>query len=120
MASLETEIRRAKVRRFKSLALTGIIAIGGGLRHSIALKNDGTVWAWGDNGYGQLGTGNNASQNIPVQISNFTDVTAIAVGDYHSMALKSDGTVWNWGNNSNGQLGDGGVTNQNTPIQVTG
>jgi YD repeat-containing protein len=49
--------------------LTGITAIAGGYFHTIALKNDGTVWAWGYNGYGQLGDGTTTTRTTPVQVS---------------------------------------------------
>ena len=68
------------------------LAIASGINHSLALKSDGTVAAWGDNRFGQT--------NIPVGLSN---VVAIARGDFHSLALKSDGTVAAWGVNNYGQ-----------------
>ena len=80
-------------------SLTGITAIAGGGDHSLALKNDGTVWAWGWNGYGQLGNGTNTDSNVPVQVSSLTGIIAIAGGYGHSLALKNDGTVWAWGYN---------------------
>ncbi|HKR03709.1 MAG TPA: T9SS type A sorting domain-containing protein [Bacteroidia bacterium] len=102
-------------------SLSGAISIAGGYEHSIALKNDSTVWAWGGNVNGQLGNGNNINSNIPVQVSSLAGITAIAGGGYHSLALQNDSTVWTWGNNSSGQLGNGttGGSN-NVPIQVTG
>ena len=77
--------------------LTGVIAIAVGRDHSLALKSDGTVWAWGFNQYGQLGDSTTTQRTTPVQVSGLTGVIAIASGGYHSMALKSDGTVWAWG-----------------------
>lgn len=84
-------------------------AIAGGGNHSLALKSDGTVWAWGDNGNGQLGDETTAQRNVPVQVKNLTNAISIAACERgcHSLALKSDGTVWAWGDNSKGQLGDG-------------
>ena len=86
----------------------------------MALKSDGTVWAWGDNGYGQLGDGTTTDRTTPVQVSGLSGVTAIAAGCYHTVALKSDGTVWAWGYNGYGQLGDGTTTQRTTPVQVSG
>ena len=101
--------------------LTGITAISAGfVSHVVALKNDGTVWAWGRNGYGQLGNGTTADSSIPVQVSDLTDVIAISAGDSHTIALRNDGTVWAWGCNNNLQLGDGTNMNRNTPVQVIG
>jgi hypothetical protein len=101
-------------------ALSGITAIAGGGFHSLALKNDGTVWAWGANAQGQLGNGTNTDSNVPVQVSTLSGITAIAGGAYHSLALKNDGTVWAWGYNGTGQLGNGNNTDSNVPVQVTG
>ncbi len=96
--------------------LSGVIAVAGGYYHSVALENDGTVWAWGYNVYGQLGDGTNWDRTTPVKI--LSGARAIAAGSYHSVALKNDGTVWAWGNNGNGQLGDGTTVNKSSPTQV--
>jgi alpha-tubulin suppressor-like RCC1 family protein len=93
-------------------------AIAGGQSHTIALKSDGTVWAWGHNDYGQLGDGTTTMRTTPVQVSNLSGVHAIACGTHHVVALKGDGTVWTWGRNVNGQLGDGTWTDRHTPVQV--
>jgi len=97
-----------------------IVAIGGGELHSLALKSDGTVFAWGSNGYGQLGNGSTApDSNVPVQVSGLVGAVAIGGGNVHSLALKSDGTVWTWGDNSNGQLGNGATGgSSNVPVEV--
>ncbi|TLZ71770.1 MAG: RCC1 repeat-containing protein, partial [Methanobacteriota archaeon] len=100
------------------LGLTGVIAIAGGGAHSLALKSDGTVWAWGQNNKGQLGNGSFTGSNTPVQTSGISGVTAIAGGVSHSLALKSDGTVWAWGYNGGGELGNGTYTDNNTPVEV--
>ena len=100
--------------------LTGVTAIAGGDLWSLALKSDGTVWAWGWNASGQLGNGTNTTSNTPVQVLGLSGVTAIAAGVRHSLALKSDGTIWAWGANYSGQLGNGTHTNSNTPLQVSG
>ena len=88
----------------------------------MALKNNGTVWCWGNNDNGQLGdTTSGADRTSPVQVSGLTDVTAIAAGGTHSVALKTDGTVWSWGNNDSGQLGDTtSGTDRTSPVQVSG
>ena len=98
----------------------GVKMIEAGFSHTIILKNDGTVWAWGYNSYGQLGDGTTTQRNTPVQVSGLTGVTAISAGYRHSLALKSDGTVWAWGQNDKGQLGDGTTTQRSTPIKVSG
>ena len=99
--------------------LTNIRAIAAGDLYTLALRSDGTVWAWGDNWHGQLGDGTIDSRTRPVQVHGLTDVTAIAAGLQHSVALRSDGTVWTWGNGSSGQLGDGSRSaGRRTPVQV--
>jgi alpha-tubulin suppressor-like RCC1 family protein len=100
--------------------LTGVTAIAGGGSHTIALKSDSTVWAWGSNSFGQLGDGTTIDSSTPVQVSGLTGVTAIAGRDSHTIALKNDGTVWTWGDNRSGQLGDGTTTQRTTPVQVSG
>ena len=99
--------------------LTGVTAVAAGRHHSLALRFDGTVVAWGAGTNGQLGNGANSSSGAPVQVSGLTDVIAIAAGNSHSLALKGDGTVWGWGANTLGQLGDGvGSGGSNTPVRV--
>ncbi|MDD2913397.1 MAG: hypothetical protein PHS29_02030, partial [Candidatus Pacebacteria bacterium] len=106
--------------------LTGITKIAAGRYHSLALKSDGTVYAWGGGDYGQLGDGSNNSRLTPIQVKGvggvgyLTDVIEIAGGTSHSLALKSDGTVFAWGNNTFCQQGNGTTTNWPTPVQVKG
>jgi alpha-tubulin suppressor-like RCC1 family protein len=97
-----------------------------GEMNSLALKSDGTVWAWGTNGYGMLGDGSIIDRLLPVQVKDtagtgyLSGIVAIAAGDDQSLALKSDGTVWAWGQNTYGQLGDGTTINMLTPVRVVG
>ena len=95
-------------------------SISAGYAHTVALKQDGTVWAWGGNDYGQLGDGTQTDSLTPVQVRGLYNVTAIAAGGYHTVALKQDGTVWAWGDNTYGELGDGTQTDRLTPVQVSG
>ena len=103
------------------LGLTGVVAISAGYSHSLALKVDGTVWAWGSNAQGQLG-GTYPSASAPVQIPGLAGVVSISASNvgWHSLAAKSDGTVWAWGYNRNGQLGDGTSVDHSVPVQVLG
>jgi alpha-tubulin suppressor-like RCC1 family protein len=94
--------------------LTNITAIAAGGQHSLALKLDGTVWAWGAR---YLGNGTDDKSFLPVQV-NLTGVVAIAAGKNHSLALTSYGTVWAWGDNMFGQLGNGTTNDSNLPVQV--
>ncbi len=104
--------------------LTDIIDIAAGFDHTLALKSDGTVYAWGFNGSGQLGDGTiGPERHVPVRVGAttlLTDVVEIAASGWHSMARKADGTVWTWGNNSDGQLGDGTPIDRASPVQVGG
>ncbi len=88
--------------------------------HSLGIKSDGTLWAWGTNNYGQFGTGNTSSSVIPVQVGNATDWVNVACGGYFSIALKGNGSVWSWGRNDQGQLGDGTTTLSLSPVTVIG
>ena len=94
----------------------------GGL-HSLALDADGNAWAWGYDGYGQLGDGGtSSSQDAPVAVAmpDGVSFTAIAAGFYHSLALDTNGNAWAWGYDGYGQLGDGGSnSNQFAPVAVT-
>ena len=98
--------------------LADVVAVDGNSGWSMALKSDGTVWAWGDNTYGNLGDGTTENRTAPVQVQDLGGVVAIAAGFNHGLALKSDGTVWTWGDNDFGYLGDGTEENQYTPVQV--
>ena len=82
-------------------------AIAAGYDHTVALKNDGSVWAWGNNSNGQLGDGSTTQRNSPAQVPNVSLIRAIAAGNGYTMVLTSDSTVWAWGINGNGQLGNG-------------
>ncbi|HEX8515963.1 MAG TPA: T9SS type A sorting domain-containing protein [Bacteroidia bacterium] len=99
-------------------SLSGITAIAAEGNFSIALKNDGTVWAWGENFEGQLGNGSTTSGNTPVQVTGLSGITAIAAGYSHCLALKNDGTVWAWGDNAYGEIGDNTTTDRYAPVQV--
>jgi alpha-tubulin suppressor-like RCC1 family protein len=70
------------------------VNIAAGSNHTVALKSDGTVWAWGNNVNGQLGDGTTTNQSTSVQVSDLFGVSAVASGVFHSVALKSDRTVW--------------------------
>lgn len=97
-----------------------VTAISSGLRYSLVLLADGTVWAWGENRWGQLSDGTTTDRNAPVQVKNLSSVIAISAGYYHNLALKSDGTVWAWGDNESGELGNGTTVNSYIPVQVSG
>ncbi|WP_270170223.1 RCC1 domain-containing protein [Paenibacillus sp. SYP-B4298] len=104
--------------------LSNITAIDTKAGHMLALRSDGTVWAWGRNDYGQLGDGTTIDRHTPVQVKGLegtgvlTDVIAVSAGNVSSYALKSDGSVWSWGANTFNMLGDGTAVHRSTPVQV--
>ncbi len=104
------------------LGATNIIAISAGYFHSLALKSDGTMLAWGWSGGGQIGDGSvNTAISTPVPVLGATGIIAISAGGQHSLALKSDNTVLAWGVDSKGQLGDDAALNhKTTPVPVLG
>jgi alpha-tubulin suppressor-like RCC1 family protein len=104
----------------QTVGLTQLKAVAAGWNHALALKQDGTVWAWGSNRFGQLGDGTLDSRVRPVQVVSLSHVVAIAAHDSHSLAVKEDGTVWAWGRNSTGALGDGTAEQRLLPVQVIG
>jgi hypothetical protein len=92
-----------------------------GARYAVAVKTDGTLWTWGQNGNGQLGTGDTTSRSSPGTTAgggtNWKQVSAIL---NTSSAIKSDGTLWTWGQNGNGNLGTGDTTARSSPGTTAG
>jgi len=90
--------------------LSSVTAISAGSSHSLALKSDGTVWAWGWNPLGELGIGTTDfdAHPTPVQVPGLSNIVKIFAGDSISYAIKTDGTVFGWGFAFLGKLGDGG------------
>ncbi len=107
--------------------ISNMVSVAAGYLHTLALRSDGTVWAWGDDESGQLGDNGLATAsscqctNSPVQSQGLTNVVvvAIAAGFEHSAALDQDGNVWTWGANDSGQLGNGGTNPTNVPVMLT-
>ena len=90
--------------------------ISAGGTHHLAAKSDGTVWAWGSNGDGQLGTGESGDmQYSPVQVKGLSNVAGLGAGNMNSYALSKEGLLWSWGDNTDGQVGDGQETTRQTP-----
>lgn len=96
-----------------------------GYHHTLAIKEDGSLWAWGSGSHGQLGNGIDwdsegfeVYETAPIPVSPGTTWKSVATGWNHVVAIKSDGTLWTWGNNDNGQLGDGTIIDKNLPQQI--
>jgi len=103
----------------------GAISLADGFYGGYALLENGQVWGWGYNNYGNLGDGTTTQRPVPVRAGSLTGVIKILTSQsqqeaYSVYALKSDGTVWSWGYNGYGQLGDGSVTVRTSPVQVSG
>jgi alpha-tubulin suppressor-like RCC1 family protein len=86
--------------------------------YSLALKTDGTLWAWGINTAGQLGIGDTNSRSSPVQVGLLTNWANVTSRSVSTGAIKTDGTLWSWGNGSAGQLGLNNTTYYSSPKQV--
>ena len=103
---------------FATTKWTLVDANGSSGEHVVALKSDGTLWAWGRNDIGQLGDGTTTDKSSPIQIGTGSDWTTVVAGGRHTLALKNDGTLWAWGVNAWGNLGDGTIIAKSSPIQV--
>ncbi|MBU1241356.1 hypothetical protein KKF84_20945 [Myxococcota bacterium] len=100
---------------------TGVFTdLGAGAGHFCAVKDDGTLWCWGFNNYGQLGDGTVTTSFGPVQAVDVVDAVRFGGGYLHSCYVNSGGATYCWGYNSSGDLGDGTVTNSNVPVEVLG
>ena len=108
-----------------------IVQIDAGYYNMMVLRNDGSVWSWGHNGYGVLGNGNGDNQYMPQRVLGgeaggdyMSDIVQISSAYFHSMALKANGTVYAWGGSQFGQLGNGSSGGwrswpwYNYPVQV--
>lgn len=95
------------------------IDVSASYSHILGLKSDGTLFTWGTNKFGELGTGDFKDRSAPIQIGSSKDwVEVVACGNY-SLAVKIDGTLWSWGKNSVGQLGHGDTLQRVLPTRVT-
>lgn len=98
-----------------------VAQVAGGGGFALALRSDGTAWAWGQNQDGEMGNGTTSvTQFTPVQVSGLSAVVAVSAGADFGLALRSDGTVWAWGDNLVDQLGGGTESDSLVPVQVKG
>jgi len=85
-------------------------------RHTMVIKTDGTLWAWGNNEYGQLGDGTTTDRFTPVMVLD--DVVSVSAYNIKTMAIRADGSLWAWGSNWGGQLGDGTSEHRYSPVRI--
>jgi len=98
---------------------TDWVAVAAGLGHSLGLKSDGSLWAWGDNRAGQLANGKTGGWvKDPARVGTESDWAGATAGQFCSLAIRSDGSLWAWGKNDKGQLGDGQLTDRGAPSRV--
>jgi alpha-tubulin suppressor-like RCC1 family protein len=102
------------------VGVSPVRVVAAGEWHTVAIKTDGTLWAWGGNSVGQLGDGTNVQRNLPTQIGSDDDWAIVAAGATHTVAVKTDGTLWTWGWNDQGQLGDGSIDDRWSPTMIGG
>ena len=104
--------------------LDDVVSISAGRIFSMAIRSDGSLWAWGANHHGQLGDDTTVSRTTPTMVIPLTPrvpetgVVAVSAASHHTMAIMADGTLWAWGFNNTGQFGNGTTTNRSTPVQV--
>lgn len=89
-----------------------------GVDHTMAIKTDGTLWAWGNNDYGQLGNGKITPSGLPIQIGTDNDWDDIGAGFGFSIGMKKNRSIWSWGAGSGWQLGQPDSTTYYNPNQV--
>ncbi|NYE62719.1 hypothetical protein FHW58_003938 [Duganella sp. 1224] len=94
-----------------------IIAAGGA--HTLAVRSNGTLWAWGANSDGQLGDGSGIDQISPIQVGADRTWVSISAGAGHSAGLKADNSLWTWGRNADGQLGNGKTVISAVPVSIS-
>jgi alpha-tubulin suppressor-like RCC1 family protein len=108
------------------LDLRHVVAISAGQTNSMALDQNGNVWTWGENNFGQLGDGNTTNSDVPVEVQLPATAAQIYAGGDDSengqqLALLTNGQVWMWGNDAWGQLGNGETEpDSDTPVEVQG
>jgi alpha-tubulin suppressor-like RCC1 family protein len=92
-----------------------------GVQHTAAVRTNGSLWAWGNNGGGRLGDNTIVSKSSPVSVvGGFTDWCHVSAGGGFTAAIRTNGTLWTWGLNSQGQLGDNTAVSRSSPVSVVG
>ena len=109
---------RCSPNPLRVVGLADVVAIAAGFGHSLAVRSDGSVVAWGANNHGQVGDGTTADRALPTAISTPAPVTELAAGLFHSLARLGNGTLVAWGPNAAGQLGYGSTSDRLVPGPV--
>ena len=101
-------------------AWTSTVSMSGSNGSTLGVKIDGTLWSWGYQNGGELGTGVviNTYGNVPVQVGALTNWLSVNGTGYFVLALKTNGTLWSWGYNASGQLGLNDIVHRSSPVQV--
>jgi alpha-tubulin suppressor-like RCC1 family protein len=95
--------------------------VSAGYSHTVALRQNGTLWAWGENCFGKLGDETTVAKCSPISvIGGFTDWCQVSAGTQHSLGVRTNGSLWAWGSNVGGRLGDGTETSRSSPVSVLG
>jgi len=94
----------------------GMLSAGGS--HTVEIREDGSLWAWGANEQGRLGDGTTTNRSSPVRIGLDSDWAYVSAGQLHTMAIREDGSLWAWGWNGQGRLGDGTGTQRTSPVRI--
>lgn len=94
------------------------VAVAASDGYSLAIKENGEVWAWGLSRYGQLGNGIYQNSNQPVRVKGISNIKSISAGYEYAVALKSDGTVYAWGNNSWRQILGSSLYDSPVPVRL--
>lgn len=92
--------------------------VAAGVNHTVALKTDNTLWAWGNNMNGQLGDGTTITKNKPIRIDTTNNWQIVVAGDFHTVAIKTDGTLWAWGDYGYRELDVSSPINRTIPTQI--
>ena len=102
-----------------ALGVTNWASVSAGPSHTMAIREDGTLWGWGNNQDGRLGDGTTFERRSPVRIEmTVTNWDSVSAGPSHTMAIRKDGTLWGWGNNQHGQIGDGTTFERRSPVRI--
>ncbi len=102
------------------IGLSNVDAIAAGACSAYALLRNGTVWAWGNGEYGELGDGEYSTRSVPVQVKGLSDVEQVAAGGAMAYALERNGSLWAWGDDAYGQLGNDSLFSRDLPVRVLG